>query len=44
MKRIAAILLALSLVATLLAGCGSAAAKGFEIALITDKGNIGQIL
>lgn len=40
MKRIAALVLALALVATLFAGCGTAASKGFEIALITDKGNI----
>lgn len=40
MKRIAAVLLALTFVVTMFAGCGSTAAKGFEIALITDKGNI----
>lgn len=40
MKRIAAFVLALALVATLFAGCGTSASKGFEIALITDKGNI----
>lgn len=40
MKRISAIVLVLVLVCSLLAGCGAAAAKGFEIALITDKGNI----
>ncbi len=40
MKRIAALVLALALVTTLFAGCGTTASKGFEIALITDKGNI----
>lgn len=40
MKRIAAIMLVLSLALTMLAGCSGAAGKGFEIALITDKGNI----
>lgn len=42
MKRISAILLVIALLATtLLAGCGGpASAKNFEIALITDKGNI----
>ena len=40
MKRIAALVLALALVTTLFAGCGTAASNGFEIALITDKGNI----
>lgn len=40
MKRIAALVLALALVVTLFAGCGTSASKGFEIALITDKGNI----
>lgn len=41
MKRILAMVLALSLVCALFAGCGSpGAGKGFEIALITDKGNI----
>ena len=40
MKRILAIVVALTLVCTMLVGCGSATSKGFEIALITDKGNI----
>ncbi len=48
MKKITGILLCVSLAATMLAGCGtktktdtkSDATKGFEIALITDKGNI----
>lgn len=40
MKRILAIVVALTLVCTMLVGCGSITSKGFEIALITDKGNI----
>jgi len=39
MKRTAAIILAFTLVFTMLAGC-TTTTKGFEIALITDKGNI----
>jgi basic membrane protein A len=39
MKRVVSIVLMLMLVITMFAGCSSAA-KGFEIALITDKGNI----
>ncbi len=40
MKRSLAILLVLVSVLTLFAGCGGTGASGFEIALITDKGNI----
>lgn len=40
MKKILAIVLALTFVCTMLAGCGGTAGGGFEIALITDKGNI----
>ncbi len=41
MKRILAVILVITIMATmLLAGCGAAAGKNFEIALITDKGNI----
>lgn len=40
MKRVAAIALALMCVCTMFAGCGAASGSGFEIALITDKGNI----
>lgn len=46
MKRVAAIMLILALAGTMLAGCGGVtgssgtAGNGFEIALITDKGNI----
>lgn len=45
MKRVSAILLVLMLLSTMVTGCGSttnggATSKGFEIALITDKGNI----
>ncbi len=40
MKKILALVMVLMFIGTLLAGCGGAASKGFEIALITDKGNI----
>lgn len=40
MKRVSAIVLVLVLALSMLTGCGAAANKGFEIALITDKGNI----
>ncbi len=40
MKKILAIVLALTFVCTMLAGCGGPAGGGYEIALITDKGNI----
>ncbi|QNU67930.1 BMP family ABC transporter substrate-binding protein [Ruminiclostridium herbifermentans] len=40
MKKILAIVLALTFVCTMLVGCGGTAGGGFEIALITDKGNI----
>lgn len=44
MKKIMALILALSLTGMLLTGCGTktggTSSKGFEIALITDKGNI----
>ncbi len=40
MKKILAIVLALTFVFTMLTGCGGPAGGGFEIALITDKGNI----
>ncbi|HEY5584310.1 MAG TPA: BMP family ABC transporter substrate-binding protein [Ruminiclostridium sp.] len=40
MKRILAMVIGLTLVCAMLVGCGAAASKGFEIALITDKGNI----
>lgn len=39
MKKVLALVLAVLLVSTLFAGCG-AAGGGFEVALITDKGNI----
>ena len=39
MKRVLALVLAVLLVSTLFAGCG-VAGGGFEVALITDKGNI----
>lgn len=39
MKKVLALVLAILLVSTLFAGCG-AAGGGFEVALITDKGNI----
>ncbi len=41
MKRILAIVMAVLLIGTLFTGCGATGAgKGFDIALITDKGNI----
>ncbi len=40
MRKILAIVLALTFMCTILAGCGGTAGGGFEIALITDKGNI----
>ena len=40
MKKFLALLLALTMVATVLVGCGTPASAGSEIALITDKGNI----
>lgn len=42
MKRLSAVLLVLVLVCSVFAGCGSntGSSSGFEIALITDKGNI----
>lgn len=40
MKRVAALLLVLVVVCSMFAGCGTASGKGFELALITDKGNI----
>lgn len=40
MKKISAIVLVLALLGSILAGCGAASGTGFEIALITDKGNI----
>lgn len=42
MKKVSAVLLVLVLVCTMFAGCGSntGSSSGFEIALITDKGNI----
>jgi basic membrane protein A and related proteins len=41
MKRVLAMLLVVMLCCTMFAGCGGAASStGFEIALITDKGNI----
>jgi basic membrane protein A len=40
MKKIVAILLTVALVSAFLTGCGNPASKGYEIALITDKGNI----
>ena len=40
MKRSLAILLVLASILTLFAGCGGTGASGFEIAMITDKGNI----
>lgn len=40
MKKILAVVLFLTLICTMLAGCGGAVGGGYEIALITDKGNI----
>lgn len=40
MKKILAIVLSLTFICTMLAGCGGAVGGGYEIALITDKGNI----
>lgn len=40
MKRVLAIILAITLVAVGLAGCSGGTSSTFEIALITDKGNI----
>jgi basic membrane protein A and related proteins len=40
MKKVLGILLTLMLAVTMFAGCGAKTTKGFEIALITDKGNI----
>lgn len=40
MKKILSIVLFITLICTMLAGCGGAAGGGYEIALITDKGNI----
>jgi basic membrane protein A len=40
MKKVLAMVVVLGLVLTMLSGCGGAAGKGYEIALITDKGNI----
>ncbi len=40
MKKILAFMVALTLVGSMLVGCGTPASKGSEIALITDKGNI----
>jgi basic membrane protein A len=40
MKKILGVLLILMLTVAMFAGCGTKTSKGFEIALITDKGNI----
>lgn len=40
MKKISAVVLVLALMCAVFAGCGGAKSKGFEIALITDKGDI----
>ncbi len=40
MKKLVALLLAVTLCVGMLTGCGNGGSDGFEIALITDKGNI----